>query len=110
MTLPLEIDCQTVKRKQDAGESFLFLDCREPHEYDVARIDGTKLIPMSELADRLSELDAYKSGEVIVHCHHGGRSLRVTHFLRQQGFEKAQNLAGGIDEWSQTIDPRVPRY
>ena len=71
MSVPLEIDCQTVKRKQDAGDSFLFLDCREPHEADVAKTPGTLLIPMSELANRLSELDAYKSGEVIVHCHHG---------------------------------------
>ncbi len=110
MTAPLEVDCQTVKRKLDAGESFLFLDCREKDEYATANIKGTVLIPMSELVDRVKELDAHKDQEIIVHCHHGGRSLRVTNWLRQQGFAKATNMAGGIDQWSQAIDPSVPRY
>ncbi len=110
MTAPLEVDCQTVKRKLDAGESFLFLDCREKDEYATPNIKGTVLIPMSELVDRVNELDAHKDQEIIVHCHHGGRSLRVTNWLRQQGFAKATNMAGGIDQWSQAIDPSVPRY
>lgn len=110
MAVPLEVDCQAVKRKLDAGESFLFLDCREKAEYDTAKIPGTVLIPMSELADRVGELEAHKDQEIVVHCHHGGRSLRVTNWLRQQGFNKAMNMAGGIDQWSQIIDPAVPRY
>lgn len=110
MTTPLEVDCQAVKNKLDAGESFLFLDCREKDEYATAHIDGTVLIPMSELVDRVSELDAHKDQEIIIHCHHGGRSMRVTNWLRQQGFAKAINMAGGIDKWSQSIDPSVPRY
>ncbi len=110
MTTPLEVDCQTVKRKLDAGEPFLFLDCREKDEYATANIPGTLLIPMSELTTRVSELEAHKNGEIIVHCHHGGRSLRVTNWLRQQGFARAINMAGGIDQWSQVIDPTVPRY
>lgn len=107
---PLELDCQAVKRKLDAGEAFLFLDCRENDEYATAKIAGTVLIPMSELGNRVGELDAHKDKEIVVHCHHGGRSLRVTNWLRQQGFAKAMNMAGGIDQWSQTIDPAVPRY
>ncbi len=110
MTTPIEMDCQTVKRKLDAGESFLFLDCREKDEFATARILGTVLIPMGELTSRVSELESHKAGEIVVHCHHGGRSLRVTNWLRQQGFAGAVNMAGGIDEWSQVIDPTVPRY
>ncbi len=110
VTTPLEVDCQTVKQKLDAGESFLFLDCREASEYATARIAGTTLIPMGEITGRVAELESYRDSEIIVHCHHGGRSLRVTNWLRQQGFAKAINMAGGIDQWSQVIDPAVPRY
>lgn len=110
MPVPLEIDCRAVKARLDAGESFLFLDCREPDEYATAYIEGTTLIPMSELAQRVSELDSYRESNIVVHCHHGGRSLRVTNWLRNQGFANTTNMAGGIDEWSQQIDPSIPRY
>jgi rhodanese-related sulfurtransferase len=107
---PLEVDCKTVKQKLDQGQAFLFLDCREPHEYETAKIPGTTLIPMSELAERVGELEPHKNSEIVVHCHHGGRSMRVTNWLRQQGFAKTSNLSGGIDEWSQVIDSSIPRY
>ena len=110
MTTPIEIDCQAVKRKLDAGEPFLFLDCREKDEFATAKIPGTVLIPMGELTSRVGELEPHKGGEIVVHCHHGGRSLRVVNWLRQQGYEHAINMAGGIDQWSQVIDPAVPRY
>ena len=110
MTAPLEMDCRAVKSKLDSGESFLFLDCREPEEYTTAKITGTTLIPMSELARRVDELEPHRDATIVVHCHHGGRSMRVTNWLRQQGFAKVTNMAGGIDEWSQQIDPSVPRY
>jgi rhodanese-related sulfurtransferase len=106
----MEVDCQTVKRKLDAGEGCLFLDCREQDEYDFVRIEGTKLIPMSEIQKRVGELEDYKTGEIVVHCHHGGRSLQVTRWLRQQGFENVKSLAGGIDQWAQEIDTALPRY
>ncbi|REJ88675.1 MAG: rhodanese [Planctomycetota bacterium] len=108
--LPIEISCSALKAKLDAGEEFLLLDCREPEEYEAASIRGAKLLPMAETPERIGELESHRGGSVVVHCHHGGRSLRVAAFLRQQGFEQAQSLAGGIDEWSQTIDPAVPRY
>ena len=110
MTVPLEMDCRAVKARIDKGESFLFLDCRDPSEHATASIKGTMLLPMTELAQRISELDPYKNSAIVVHCHHGGRSLRVTNWLRQQGFSHVTNMAGGIDEWSQQIDPAVPRY
>lgn len=107
---PLEVSVVDVQGLRDAGQEFLFLDCREPAEYATAAIPGTTLIPMSELSERLPELETHRAAHLVVHCHHGGRSLRVTHWLRSQGFEKVQNMAGGIDAWSQLIDPSIPRY
>jgi rhodanese-related sulfurtransferase len=106
----LEIDCQSVKKSLDAGEDLLILDCREADEYAAAHIDQAKLIPMSEIADRLRELEPHRDRHIVVHCHHGGRSRRVVRWLREQGFSQVQNLTGGIDQWSQEIDPSVPRY
>ncbi len=110
MPLPLEIDVQSVKQLRDCGEKFTLLDCREPNEVATARIDGSLHIPMRDTPARLAELPADKAARIVVHCHHGGRSLRVTQFLRQQGFENAQNMTGGIDAWSLEIDPSLPRY
>jgi rhodanese-related sulfurtransferase len=106
----MEIDCASVKAKLDANENFLLLDCREQDEYDLVRIRGALLLPMSELMVRVGELEEFKGRPVVVHCHHGGRSLRVAGWLRQQGFEQAQSMAGGIDAWAQTIDPTLARY
>lgn len=108
--IPLDTDCHTTKARLDAGEDFLLLDCREADEFALARIEGAMLLPMSELAARVAELEPHRHRSIVVHCHHGGRSLRVTHWLRDQGFTKVQNLAGGIDQWSQEIDPAIPRY
>ncbi len=106
----LEVDCQTVRQKIDNGEPFLFLDCREQTEYDLVCIEGTTLLPMTEIQQRASELDEHKDGEIIVHCHHGGRSLQVAGWLMQRGFANVKSLAGGIDLWAQTIDPTLVRY
>ena len=108
--VPLEIDCQAVKAKRDAGDSFLFLDCREAAEYDTVKIDGAVLLPMSEITERIGELEEHRNAEIIVHCHHGGRSLRVANWLRQQGFAAAQSMAGGIDVWAVEIEPGMARY
>ena len=108
--LPMEIDCASVKSLLDTGADFLLLDCRESDEHAAARINAARLLPMTELQTRLGELEGDRGRRVVVHCHHGGRSLRVAAFLRQHGFAQAQSMAGGIDEWSQTIDPTVPRY
>jgi rhodanese-related sulfurtransferase len=110
VTTPLEVNCQTVKSKLDAGGNLLLIDCREQDEYATAHIAGATLLPMSELAQRVAELEPHKNDEIVIHCHHGGRSLRVTNWLRQQGFANVSSMAGGIDEWSQVIDPSVPRY
>ena len=110
MPVPLEIDVRSVKQMRDRGDQFILVDCREPDEVATAKIDGSLHIPMRDTPARLGELPTDKLERIVVHCHHGGRSLRVTQFLRQQGFENAQNMAGGIDAWSLEIDPSVPRY
>lgn len=107
--LPLEIDCISVRQTLEAS-SCLLLDCREQNEYDLARIEGATLLPMSEIEHRLEELEPHRDRRLIVYCHHGVRSLHVTHWLRRQGFPKAQSMSGGIDVWSQQIDPGIPRY
>jgi len=107
---PIEIDCLSVKQKLDAKVPFKFIDCREFDEYDRVKIEGAELFPMSELAERVGELESLKNQPVIIHCHHGGRSLRVARWLRGQGFVHAQSMAGGIDKWAQEIDPSLPRY
>lgn len=108
--VPLETDCKTVKAQFDAKRDFLLLDCRETEEHQTVSIAAAKLLPMSELMTRVGELEPYKTKEIVVHCHHGGRSLKVTNWLRQQGFAHVQSMAGGIDEWSAEIDPTLPRY
>jgi len=108
--LPIEIDCPSVKAKLDAGESFLLLDCRNPDEYAKVSIAAAKLLPMNEIPARLAELEAHKQANIVVHCHHGGRSLRVAEWLRGQGFDQAQSMAGGIDRWAIEIEPGMRRY
>jgi rhodanese-related sulfurtransferase len=107
--LPLEIDCLSA-RQTLAASSCLLLDCREQLEFDLARIEGATLLPMSEIERRLEELEPHRDRRLIVYCHHGVRSVHVAHWLRRQGFPKVQSMAGGIDAWSQTIDPAIPRY
>lgn len=83
-------------------------DVREPFEVEICRIAGAEHIPMRQIPERLAELP--KDKHLLIHCHHGGRSLRVTHYLRAQGFTAVSNVAGGIDAWSLVIDRAVPRY
>jgi rhodanese-related sulfurtransferase len=104
-----EISATDVKSMQDAGEEFIVLDVREPWELDVARISGSKHIPMGDIPSRFNqELDP--DDHIVVVCHHGVRSMNVTAWLRQKGFEKVQSLRGGIDRWSREIDSSVPLY
>lgn len=104
-----EITAEEVKAKRDSADSFTLLDVREPWEFDVARIDGSKLIPMGEMPMRAhQELDPEE--HIVVLCHHGVRSMNVAVWLRQQGFEKVQSMRGGIDAWSRYIDRNVPVY
>lgn len=111
MPLPLEITPGDVKRRLDAGEPLALIDVREPHEWAMARIEDAELIPMRAIPGELQKLEALgDSKTLIVYCHHGVRSLNVVSWLREQGQEACQSMAGGIDDWSLTVDPSVPRY
>ena len=111
MSLGLEISAAEVSKRLAAGEKLHLIDVREPNEFSIAKIQGAELIPMRQIPGELQSLEA-KAGEapLIVFCHHGMRSLNVVNWLRQQGLEACQSIAGGIDAWSLTVDPNVPRY
>jgi len=81
---------------------------REQWEWDTARIEGAKHIPMREVPARISELERDK--DVVAICHHGGRSLQVAMFLEKNGFARVHNLQGGVDAWSRVVDPAVHLY
>lgn len=97
-----------LKRRMDAGEPFELIDVREPFEYEIARIDGAKLIPLGQITERLNELE--REQPIVIHCHSGKRSAQAAQLLLQHGFTKVYNLEGGIDAWSDQIDPSVPKY
>jgi rhodanese-related sulfurtransferase len=107
--MEFEISAGHVKALQKAGKEFFLLDVREPWEFETARIEGAKNMPMGDIPARANqELDP--DAHIVVVCHHGVRSLTVTNWLRQQGFEKVQSMRGGIDGWARTVDPKVPLY
>jgi rhodanese-related sulfurtransferase len=104
-----EISAVELKSLKDGAREFTLLDVREPWEYQTAHIEGSRHIPMGDIPVRFNqELDP--EHHIVVMCHHGVRSMNVTAWLRQQGFEKVQSLRGGIDRWSREVDPSVPLY
>ena len=96
-----------LKERLDAGDRPELLDVREPWEFDLASIEGSTLLPMGELPERISELDP--DAETVVICHHGSRSAYVTQALRRSGFARVINLEGGLDAYAD-VDDSVPRY
>ena len=110
--IPLEIDVAAAQALLNEGPQpkCLLLDCRTPEEHGIASIAGAKLLPMQEITDRVAELEPWRNEQIVVHCHHGMRSLKVTQWLREQGFSGATSMRGGIDAWSTAIDAKVPRY
>jgi rhodanese-related sulfurtransferase len=103
-----EITAQNASQLLQEGKAKL-IDVREPWEFSTAHVEGSVLVPMGEIPARAhQELDP--DDHLLILCHHGARSLSVTNWLRQQGFEASQSVAGGIDAWSSTVDPKVPRY
>lgn len=104
-----EITPDQFKRLRDGKADYQLVDVREPWEHQTAKLEGSTLMPVAEVRTRAhQELDPDR--HIVVYCHHGVRSMNVTAWLRQQGFEKAQSLAGGIDRWSREIDPSIPKY
>ena len=92
----------------DRGDRFPLIDVREPHEYQICRIPGAKLIPLGELPKRVNELDG--AVEIVAHCKSGARSGKACDFLRQAGFRKVKTMTGGILAWSDKVDSTVPKY
>ena len=86
----------------------LLLDVREPWEFQTARLENSKLVPLRELPARFGELDA--GADIVVICHHGARSMQAAMFLAKQGFACVHNLAGGVDAWARSVDPSMPVY
>ena len=102
------ITVRELKDRMDKGDKVFLLDVREPHEYSLAKIEGSVLIPLGELPTSLEKLD--QDVEIVALCKMGMRSADAVMFLLQQGFKNVKNLVGGIDAWSVEIDQSVPRY
>lgn len=105
-----QISPVTLQKTLQNRQNILLLDVREPYEFEVASIPGSVLIPLGEIQHRLDELQAYKTKDIAVICHHGIRSQHVADFLIATGFQHIFNLTGGIDAWSRQCDTEVPRY
>ncbi len=106
METPLEVDVATAAQLHRKGA--VLLDVREPFEVATCAVAGSTHIPMRQIPESVAELP--RDRLILVQCHHGGRSLRVTQFLRANGFTQVSNVAGGIDAWAEQIDPSLARY
>jgi adenylyltransferase/sulfurtransferase len=104
-----EITATELKQRIDRGDDLQIIDVREPNEYDIARIPGTKLIPLAQVTQRIGEID--ENRETVVHCKGGVRSAKAIEALTRSGFKgKLLTLKGGITAWSNDVDPNVPKY
>jgi rhodanese-related sulfurtransferase len=105
-----EVSAEDLKRRLGAGEPVLVVDCRTAGERETARIEPSVHVPMDAIDAHLDTLREDPSRPIVVYCHHGVRSMRVTTALRHLGFPSVHSMAGGIDRWSVAVDPDVPRY
>jgi sulfur-carrier protein adenylyltransferase/sulfurtransferase len=104
-----EITVEELRREMDAkGPDLVLIDVREPHEWEIAHIEGARLIPLAQLPERLGELDGH--AEIVTHCHHGARSMKALAILKGAGFARVRSLAGGIDAWADRIEVGIARY
>jgi sulfur-carrier protein adenylyltransferase/sulfurtransferase len=104
-----EITAEELAREmQQKGSNLVLIDVREPHEWEIAHIEGARLIPLSQLPERLGELDGH--AEIVTQCHHGARSMKALQLLKGAGFSRVRSLAGGIDAWADRIEVGMPRY
>lgn len=106
---PLELSVEDTKHLLDTQAGLvLLIDVREPDELEICRIPKAEPIPMRQILDHTATLP--KNKHLLIYCHHGARSMRVTQFLRANGFTAVTNVAGGIDAWAQALDPAMRRY
>ena len=104
----VDITAQDLAKELKTNPNLQLIDVREPHEWEICNIEGAELIPLSQIPSRLNEIDGHK--DIVMHCHHGVRSMRALEVLKAAGFSKVRNLMGGIDAWAATVDPDMPRY
>lgn len=109
---PLEIEPTDVCALLNSpGErTFRLIDCREESEWQLCRLPHAQLVPLSRFGELAPQVFADTQEHIIIYCHHGMRSMRATQFLRQHGIARAQSMRGGIDAWSDEVDPSTPRY
>jgi rhodanese-related sulfurtransferase len=105
-----EVTPRQVRERLDRGDEFLLMDCRTQEEDQIARIEEGRLMPMRDLGLHLDELRGDEKTPIVVYCHTGRRSLMVAIVLRQHGFDDARSMAGGIQRWSEEVDPSIPQY
>jgi adenylyltransferase/sulfurtransferase len=105
-----EVTPRDVKSLLDKGEKFVFIDCRLPNEYEITHIEGTQLLPLQQLPQRVGELRGKENEKIVVHCKSGARSMSFTQALRQNGFKDVRSMAGGILLWNKDINPGGPQY
>jgi sulfur-carrier protein adenylyltransferase/sulfurtransferase len=104
-----EITAEELRRELDEkGSGLVLIDVREPHEWEIAHIEGAQLIPLGQLPERLGELDGH--AEIVTHCHHGARSMKALGILKGAGFNRVRSLAGGIDAWADRVEVGMARY
>jgi len=103
-----EITPLELKAKMDRGDDFVLVDVREPEEYAIARIPGSRLVPLRTVPERINELSS--ADDIVVHCRSGVRSAQAVEFMKQAGYRKVKNLVGGILRWSDDVDPTVAKY
>ena len=102
------ITVEELKAKRDRGVGFTLVDVREPNEWAISDLPGSMKIPLGTLPGRVGEIP--RDSEVVVYCRTGGRSANAVEFLRARGYDKALNLAGGINRWAEVVDPAMPKY
>jgi adenylyltransferase/sulfurtransferase len=105
---PVDVTPRDLSERLARGEDLVLVDVREPEEWRIARLPDAVLVPLRTLPARLQDLDRTRT--LVLYCHHGTRSRMALDYLAQAGFERLQNLRGGIDAWSRDVDPSVPRY
>ena len=104
-----EVTAEELRQEMnEKGSDLVLIDVREPHEWEIAHIEGARLIPLGQLPERLGELDGH--AEIVTHCHHGARSMKALALLKGAGFSKVRSLAGGIDAWADRVEVGMARY
>jgi adenylyltransferase/sulfurtransferase len=104
-----EITAEELRQElEEKRGGVVLIDVREAHEWEIAHIEGARLIPLGQLPERLGELDGH--AEIVTHCHHGARSMKALGILKGAGFNRVRSLAGGIDAWADRIEVGMPRY